>query len=116
MKVAPEKIQRYEDLKRIAGPSPEDHGCLGQTLGRLRQWDSAKKELETALEMAFRRDGYEKFAANTRDPIIQFYLSQGRAEEALALYRRSLLIRPGDLQVQQKIRDLEASLGAEKQP
>ncbi len=112
MKEAAPKIQRYEDLKRMIGTQPEDHACLGETLGRLGQWDLAKKELDEALEGAYQKNGYERFAIYTRNPILEFYRTQGRTAEMLEIYRRSLALQPGDAEVRQKILDLETELKA----
>lgn len=88
--------QSYDDLKRVIPDLWEAHRCFGVFLAEKGRWDLAKKELDLALSQARAIMGLEYYHAVARQPVADMYVSYGRFEEALEIYRRAIEKSPDD--------------------
>ncbi|GJM26329.1 MAG: hypothetical protein DHS20C16_27440 [Phycisphaerae bacterium] len=89
-------LRKCVQVRRDAGQitHPKYHRALGTLYMRLKQWDNAAMEYETALKLETNLDPKGLGVINALDRLGRICEAQGRRKEAAAFFRRLLEIDP----------------------
>lgn len=77
----------YEDLKRVVLDDWEGHRCLGFYLADQGDWANAKAEFDLCMKSASKLFDRRVFWGSVAAPIAQTYVTHGRYDDALLIYR-----------------------------
>jgi imidazolonepropionase-like amidohydrolase len=96
-------VKRYRELETRRAPEYEfaesELNELGYALLRMKKIDEAVKILELNVEMYPR-------SANVYDSLGEAYMAQGNREKAIANYKKSLELNPGNLNAVEQLKKL----------